>query len=186
VRLTIEMPDGPDRALRFGTQLDTQTVNGGPAGELTPQHAARYIAKYATKSAEDFGLGEHRITPEALSLLDVPPHVNQLVSVAWQLGEHPTYDGLRRWVHMLGFRGHFASKSRRYSTTLGAIRRERRAYRQRQATDQVRELLDEDTTLVVSHWEFAGQGYLTIGDATLALSAATRAREQRNAARDAA
>jgi two-component system NarL family sensor kinase len=30
--------------------------------------------------------------------------------------------------------GHFASKSRRYSTTLGAIRGERRAYRQRQAS----------------------------------------------------
>ncbi len=180
------MPDGPDLVLRFGTQLDTQTINGGPTGELTPEHAARYIAKYATKSADDFGLGKHRITPEALSLLDVPHHVNQLVRVAWQLGEHPAYDGLRRWVHMLGFRGHFASKSRHYSTTLGAIRRERRAYRQRQAAEQVRELLDEDTTLVVSYGEFAGVGYLTTGDATLALSAANRAREQRNAARDAA
>jgi hypothetical protein len=73
-----------------------------------------------------------------------------------------------------------------YSTTLGALRGERRAYRQRQATDQVRELLDEDTTLVVSHWEFAGQGYRTSGDAVLALSAATRARQRRQAARDAA
>jgi hypothetical protein len=172
--------------LRFGTQLDTQTVNNGPAGELTPEHAARYIAKYATKSAEDFGLGERRITPETLSLLDVSDHVDQLIRVAWQLGEYNAFEGLRRWVHMLGFRGHFSSKSRHYSTTLGAIRRERRAYRQRQAAEQIRELLDEDTTLVVSHWEFAGQGYLTTGDTALALSAATRAREQRNAARDAA
>jgi hypothetical protein len=188
VRLIVDMPDGPGLVLRFGTQLDTQTVNGGPAGELTPEHAARYIAKYATKSAEDFGLGERRITPEALPLLDVPDHVDQLVRVAWQLGEHPAYQGLRRWVHMLGFRGHFASKSRRYSTTLGAIRGERRAYRQRQAAEHVRELLDEntDTTLVVSHWEFVGVGYLTSGDTTLALSAAARARERRQAARDAA
>jgi hypothetical protein len=109
-----------------------------------------------------------------------------LVRVAWQLGEHHAYEGLRRWLHMLGFRGHFASKSRRYSTTLGAIRRERRTYRQRQAAEQVRELLDEDTTLVVSHWEFAGVGYLTTGDTALALSAAARARERRQAARDAA
>ena len=69
VRLTVEMPDGPDLVLRFGDQLDTQTVNGGPAGELTPEHAARYIAKYSTKSAEDFGVGQRRITPEALPLL---------------------------------------------------------------------------------------------------------------------
>lgn len=112
--------------------------------------------------------------------------MDRLVHVAWQLGDHPAYQGLRRWVHMLGFRGHFASKSRRYSTTLGAIRGERRAYRQRQAAEQARELSDEDTTLVVSHWEFAGVGYLTTGDTALALSAAARAREQRQAARDAA
>jgi hypothetical protein len=47
--------------------------------------------------------------------------------------------------------GHFASKSRRYSTTLGAIRGERRSYRQRQAAEHARELIDDDTTLVVSH-----------------------------------
>jgi hypothetical protein len=188
VRLTVDMPTGRDLVLRFGTQLDTQTVNGGPAGELTPEHAARYIAKYATKSAEDFGLGERRITPESLPLLDVPDHVDQLVRVAWQLGEHPAYDGLRRWVHMIGFRGHFASKSRRYSTTLSAIRGERRAYRQRQAAEHLRELPtdEQDTTLVVARWEFVGLGYLTTGDTTLARSAAARAREQRQAARDAA
>ena len=89
---------------------------------------------------------------------------------------------------MLGFRGHFASKSRRYSTTLGAIRGERRAYRQRQAAEHARELPPDEqhTTLVVTRWEFAGLGYLTSGDAALALSAAARAREQRQAARDAA
>jgi hypothetical protein len=188
VRLTVAMPDGPDLILRFGTQLDTQTVNGGPAGELTAEHAARYIAKYATKSAEDFGLGPRRITPEVLPLLDVPDHVDQLIRTAWELGVHPAYEGLRRWVHMLGFRGHFASKSRRYSTTLGATRGERRAYRQRQAAEHTRELMpdEQDTTLVVAHLEFAGVGYLTNGDTALALSAAARAREQRQAARDAA
>ncbi len=30
-----------------------------------------------------------------------------------------------KWVHMLGFRGHFSTKSRRYSITLGALRRAR-------------------------------------------------------------
>jgi hypothetical protein len=188
LRLTVEMPDESGLVLRFGEQLDIQTVNGRPTGELTAEHAARYIAKYATKSAEDFGLGDRRISPETLPLLAVTDYVDRLVRTAWQLGEHPTYNGLRRWVHMIGFRGHFASKSRRYSTTLGAIRGERRAYRQRQAAEQARELLpdEQETTLVVAHWEFAGVGYLTNGDAALALSAAARAREQRRAARDAA
>jgi hypothetical protein len=188
VRLTVEMPDGSGLVLRFGEQLDTQTVNGGPIGELTPEHAARYIAKYATKSAEDFGLGDRRITPDALPLLGVGEHAARIVRTAWQLGDHDSYAGLRRWVHMLGFRGHFASKSRRYSTTLGAIRGERRAYRQRQAAEHAREIghhEHDDTTLVVARWEFAGLGYLSSGDAALALSSAARARERRQAARDA-
>jgi hypothetical protein len=187
VRLTVGMPDGSGLVLRFGDQLDTQTVNGGPAGELTPEHAARYIAKYATKATEDFGLGDRRITPDALPLLDVADHAARIVRTAWQLGELEQYAGLRRWTHMLGFRGHFASKSRRYSTTLGAIRAERRTYRQQQTAGPARELAeaDQDTTLVIGRWEFAGLGYLTSGDAALALSAAARARERRQAARDA-
>ncbi|MGH2703094.1 MAG: replication initiator [Actinomycetota bacterium] len=105
VQLTVEIPGRPALVLRFGEQLDTQTINGGPAGEMTPEHAARYIAKYATKSAH-FGLGERRITPKVLPLLAVTDHVDHLVRVAWRLGEHHAYDGLRRWAHMLGFRGH--------------------------------------------------------------------------------
>lgn len=57
------MPDGPGLVLRFGEQRDTQTVNGGPAEERAPEHAARYIAKYATTSAEDFGLGDPPYQP---------------------------------------------------------------------------------------------------------------------------
>ena len=77
---------------------------------------------------------------------------------------------------------HFASKSRRYSTTLGAIRSERRTYRQRQAAEHTRELLpdEQDTTLVAARWEFDGvrRSHLTSGDTALALSTAARARER--------
>ncbi|MGH4012088.1 MAG: replication initiator [Pseudonocardiaceae bacterium] len=34
----------------------------------------------------------------------------------------PSYGRLRRWAHMLGFGGHFATKSRRYSTTRQALK----------------------------------------------------------------
>jgi hypothetical protein len=37
---------------------------------------------------------------------------------------------------------------------------------------------------VVARWEFAGLGYLTAGDAELALASASRARERRDTARD--
>ena len=187
VRLVVEMPDALPVALGFGDQTDTQAINGGTAGELTPERAAAYIAKYATKAADDFGLTERQITLEALPRLGVTEHVARLLGTCWRLGEHEAYEGMRRWLHMLGFRGHFASKSRRYSTTLGALRNERCEYRRRQAAENVRELLDDqETTLVISRWDFAGIGYLTSGDVALALSAAARARERRQAARDAA
>lgn len=85
--------------------------------------------------------------------------------------------------------GHFASKSRRYSTTLGAIRGERQEYRRRESSERARLLGHadpyDDTVPVIGRWEFTGIGYLTGGDAALALSAAARARERREAARDA-
>jgi Replication initiator protein, pSAM2 len=186
VRLTVDLPGAEPVTLRFGEQTDTQAVNG--PGELTPDRVAAYVAKYATKSAEDFGLGDRRQTPAALAGHGLSPHVARVVRTCWDLGGHETYAGLRRWVHMAGFRGHFASKSRRYSTTLGAIRGERRDYRRREASERARLLGVPDpydeTTLVVSRWTFAGLGYLTGGDAALALSAAARARERRQAARD--
>jgi hypothetical protein len=187
VRLTVDLPDGSSLALRFGEQTDAQPVGGASTGELTPGRVAGYIAKYATKSAEDFGLGDRRLTGAVLAGQGLSPHVAQVVETCWELGEHIAWIGLRRWVHMAGFRGHFASKSRRYSTTLGAIRGERRSFRRRQAAEHARQFgvdQDDDTTLVVSRWEFTGLGYLTGGDAALALSAAARARERRQLAQE--
>ena len=89
---------------------------------------------------------------------------------------------------MLGFRGHFSTKSRRFSTTLGRLRGARAQYRRANPSAGARELeaeADDDTTLVLATWEFAGIGYRTTGDAALALAAAARAREHREAARDA-
>ncbi|HEY9391439.1 MAG TPA: replication initiator, partial [Mycobacteriales bacterium] len=90
----------PERiVLRFGTQTDTQAINGGPAGELTPERVAAYIAKYATKSADDFGVGDRRISLGALPLLGLSPHVTRIIETCWALGEHQSYEGLRRWLH---------------------------------------------------------------------------------------
>ena len=48
---------------------------------------------------------------------------------------HDTYGRLRRWTHMLGFGGHFATKSRRYSTTHKALRAARREWRRTTRND---------------------------------------------------
>ncbi len=90
----------------------------------------------------------------------------------WQAG----YGRLRRWAHMLGFGGHFSTKSRRYSTTLGALRQARRDWRREHLhdtgpdRDEHDQALDDDaeTTVVIASLAFAGIGWHTTADALLA------------------
>ncbi len=81
-----------------------------------------------------------------------------MICTAWTLGARTELAGLRlrAWAHMLGFRGHFSTKSRRYSTTLGALRDARAAWRRAQADPAVD--TGQETTLVLAHWVFAGTG----------------------------
>ena len=83
---------------------------------------------------------------------------------------------------MLGYRGHFATKSCRYSTTMRALRAARRNWKRRRplATHQG----DDRTILTLTDLDWAGRGWRTAGDAFLALSAAARARDHDRAARD--
>jgi replication initiator protein RepSA len=90
---------------------------------------------------------------------------------------------------MLGFGGHFTTKSRRYSTTRRALKTARRQwqrarYHTRRAQHHTVEHTDEETTLVVGALTFAGIGYRTSGDRWLALTAAAQAREQRQIAKE--
>jgi hypothetical protein len=91
---------------------------------------------------------------------------------------------------MLGFGGHFSTKSRRYSTTLGALRRARVAYAIRRGRGDTLPLdawgrpEDDQTVIVVASWSYLGCGYQTTGEAWLAASAAARAREVRRIAKE--
>jgi hypothetical protein len=61
-------------------------------------------------------------------------HIARLVRACWTLGGEPALTGLRlrQRAHMLGFGGHWSTKSRRYSTTLTALRRARAAHAEAQ------------------------------------------------------
>ncbi|HYN30664.1 MAG TPA: replication initiator [Dermatophilaceae bacterium] len=181
------------RVLAWGAQLDVRVVTAGtrsddPGGPLTPEQVAGYLAKYATKDASGLhGEGQRR------------PHVTAFRGACADLAAraaayHPPghdYAAMGRWVHMLGFRGHFGTKSRRYSITLGAIRRSRARWGALAAEarrtgipldtrDLERRLLAEDedqTTLVLGSWSYTGTGWRDPAEEALALAAATRARE---------
>ncbi len=185
--------DDHPRVLAFGAQVDTRPVRlsrrtDDPAHPLTAEQVAGYLAKYATKSAMEGGKRSNA-------------HLRRLEATALELarrtrrrgspGEAP-YGLLRKWAHALAFRGHFSTKSRRYSVTLGQLRRARRRAQIRLAEAnrtgtpidlrQIEaELLAEDaaeTTLVVGSWQYAGCGWSTEGETALATAAAARARER--------
>jgi hypothetical protein len=84
---------------------------------------------------------------------------------------------------MLGYRGHFATKSRRYSTTMRALRTARRDWKRRHHPAPEHRG-DQTTVITLTDLEWAGRGWRTAGDALLALSAAARAREHRQVARE--
>jgi hypothetical protein len=90
--------------------------------KLLAEQVAGYVAKYATKATGVLGVTlDHRIGEAELEDLDLPAHVAELVRACWEWGARPSLGELRlrKWAHMLGFGGHFSTKSRRYSTTLG-------------------------------------------------------------------
>jgi hypothetical protein len=61
---------------------------------------------------------------------------------------------------MLGFSGHFATKSRTYSTTLGALRADRAAHQREQAIAAgLMPDIGNDTAIVVTDWHFVGREY---------------------------
>jgi len=115
--------------ITWGAQIDPQIVTPTGGSQITDVSVASYLAKYATKSTEPAGLPPGKITADNAKAYATPhSHEGRLISACLKIGAHTHEDfrALRRWAHMLGYRGHFATKSRRYSTTMRALRRERR------------------------------------------------------------
>jgi hypothetical protein len=91
---------------------------------------------------------------------------------------------LRRWAHMLGFGGHFLTKSRRYSVTFALLREQRVVFRRTQTSGPEQTDPDQEpTTLVVNFLQFVGAGWQTPADAMLANTSAAMAREHAETAR---
>ena len=155
----------------------------GTGQALNGQAVANYIAKYATKTLTAPGLPSQRLRRETdLGQLRCSAHYRRLITTAWQLGGTRPTARFRAWAHMLGYGGHFLTKSRRYSVTFGQLRTARADHRRatrplapgRDAWDRS---LDETVVLVLgTTWSYAGVGHATPA-AELAAASAARARE---------
>ena len=177
--LTFGAPQGTDvRPIR----RDDLAGTGQP---LNHQAVANYIAKYATKTLTAPGLPPHRLQHQAdIEHLRCSAHHRRMITTAWQLGSRRAtgQKRFRAWAHMLGYGGHFLTKSRRYSVTFGQLRKARADHRRAERhpggqRDPWGRPLDETVVLVISTWAYAGTGYTTVPDAQLALASAARARE---------
>ena len=89
---------------------------------------------------------------------------------------------------MLGFRGHFLTKSQRYSTTFRAIRGERRDWRLREElgrldaetwNEEGGPAIDLDTVTVINDWRLVGVGHRNYAEQELAMAIAERNRQHR-------
>ena len=129
---------------------------------MTDTKVAGYVAKYATKAAECTGTLDRRIIPaDRLTDLPVRDHARRHIVACLRLGKLSQLKDLRlaAWAHMLGFRGHFSTKSRAYSITLGSLRADRAAHQRDYAIAAgLQPDLDPGTTLVVTNWRYAGRG----------------------------
>jgi hypothetical protein len=223
---------GGKREGRWGEQLDIQPITSTGIGEcdLTEQKVAGYVAKYATKAAENTGTLDRPVVcwrckgtgydPEGTGLCkgchgratrhdDVHHlvdnlHAQAMISACWTLGAHPELEELRLrpWAHMLGFRGHYSTRSRCYSTTLTALRQARQEWRdhsllvglgydettnvcRRNRHDELVDCVEDDTILVLGTWQYIGRGH-SPGEAIYARTIAHDLAENRRLARCAA
>ncbi len=176
--------------LGFGPQTDARPIHrdtivatGQP---LDAAAVANYIAKYATKTLAAPGVPDTRIRHAAeITELRCSAHYRAMITTAWRLGSrHATGEPrFREWAHMLGYGGHFLTKSRRYSVTFGYLRGERTQHRRLERypdgeRDPWGRPLDDDVVLILKTWAYVGTGHNPVmPGAELAVASAARARE---------
>jgi hypothetical protein len=156
-------PEGGRRSISWGSQFDIRSIRPGGEGQGSDGAVAGYVAKYATKAAEDAGGLDRRIrSAYEIERLPLTDHARQLMATCWTLAAIPEFEHLRlrEWTHMLGFRGHFLTKGRRYSVTFGELRAARMRYRAELAAVARgdRSIPDDGSAVVVGSFEFAGVG----------------------------
>lgn len=179
---TVDAPvSGSSTRVSWGRQCDVRVINDesmidpssdAPATEDVSggvRRIANYLAKYATKSTDDAGALDHRLSNlDDLEARNLPVQLRRMVDTAWRLGAAEGAERFRRWAHSLGFAGHFLTKSRRYSVTFAHLRGERQEWQMERQPVRSGQPSDAVHTTTVSRWAWVGSGWRSTGDEWLA------------------
>ncbi|MER6509952.1 replication initiator [Nonomuraea sp. NPDC001636] len=163
-QVAVQMEDRPSSPVRWGDQLDVRPVYvSSELGGLSDQRVAAYLAKYTTKGAESAGTVDRPIRYAwQIAGLNVTEHARRMIYTCFTLADMPACREvpLRQWAHMLGYRGHFSTKSRHYSITLRDLRQARADFRAEQARLIANvPAFDPAETVTVADWRYAGSGH---------------------------
>lgn len=181
-KVSAPLPGGvPGRRMGWGRELEAAVVAEAEQGR---RRAAAYLGKYASKGTDEAGVLDHRLRAGIPRDARLPAHLRRLVQTAWTLSDNPGFADLhlRLWAHSCGFRGHFLTKSRAYSTTFGALRLERQTWRISEKGEHAVGALGDE--VLVGEWSYEGSGYLSAGDVVLAENLGEEARRGRRVARE--
>ena len=183
--------DGQAVTLGFGAQTDTRIIRHGSA--RCPAPARRWTARPSrttSPSTRPRPSPPPACPPSGSAVMATSgtcaarPTTGGMITTAWQLGSTRPASRCRAWAHMLGYGGHFLTKSRRYSVTFGQLRTARTDHRRAARPpgtdrDAWGRALDETVVLVLlTVWTYGGTGLNpTTPIAELAAASAARARE---------
>ena len=183
-KVSAPMPGSEDgRRMAWGKQLDTAVVADADNGR---RRAAAYLAKYATKGSDEHGVLDHRLR----SALPDDATAGASPALWWRRrGTSGTTtpsltSGCSSGPTPADIRGHFLTKSRRYSTTFEKLRGERQRWWLATRGHAGSEWDPSGVVVDVAEWEYEGSGYPTAGDVTLARNLEDGLRAGRNAFRE--
>lgn len=164
-------------------QAVSPAVQAVSPGSVQAGRVASYIAKYATKSTGVTDGIDRAVASEAdIAATGASPHAQAMMRTALELAKVPHLAGLRlnQWAHMLGYRGHFLTKSRAFSTTFAALRGQRAAWA---LAANLLDTAGPSEALVDVAWSVIGFGYNTAEEhhvaAEIAEAIAARDRDRR-------
>jgi len=198
-RVSINVPGAEDRAdelravVRWGNQLDVTVITTNQpadtaAGSAAEQDAtaaravANYLAKYVTKALPGLGTSAQHG--------DSDPHrrhVRRIRATCRRLGRDPALDELStaERVEGFGYPSRPLSRSRHYSTTMGALRAERQRHATTPAETTERRADPDSASLQIGIWRYIGQGWRGLGEASWAQTQAEQRLEAAGYARQA-